>query len=209
MIRFTLKNRTSTISIPLPLDILSFVAAVIGAVAWPVAVILLVWLLRFELRDLLRIVKKLKAGPVEAEFDRQIENLRAEAQAAAPQLQPTTEVQTQTDPLIDLATRHPRAAILETWRQVEFALRRLADSRDLIPPDVDRISNEYLVRGLTKERLLELEDLAVYYGLRDLRNTAAHAIDFEPSTAAALDYVKTAQSFVAMLDQKTAEPPKS
>lgn len=183
------------------MDALTFIANLVQSLAWPVAIAFAVWLLRPDLRDLLRILKKVKAGPVEAEFDREVKDLRSETEAAAPAPEARPGVRAQTDPLVELAAKHPRAAILEAWRLVEFTTLRLANSRDLLPPGVDRIPSHHVVRAITKEQLLSAEDLALYYDLRNLRNQAAHAMDFEPSEAAAIDYVKLAQRFVNAADQ--------
>ena len=183
------------------MDALTFIANLVQSLAWPVAVGFAVWLLRPELRDLLRLLKRVKAGPVEAEFDREVKDLRAETEAGSPAPEARPAIRAQTDPLVELAAKHPRAAILEAWRLVEFAIVRLANSRDLLPPGVERIPAHHVIRVITKEELLSNEDLALYYDLRNLRNQAAHAVDFEPSEAAAIDYVKLAQRFVNAADQ--------
>lgn len=183
------------------MDALAFIAKLVESLAWPVAAVFAVWSLRPELRDLLRLVKKVKAGPIEAEFDREVKDLRAETEAGAPAPEALPAVRAQTDPLLELAAKLPRAAILEAWRLVEFATIRLVNSRDLLPPGVDRIPSHHVIRLVTKEQLLSAEDLALYYDLRNLRNQAAHAVDFEPSEAAAIDYVKLAQRFVNAANQ--------
>ena len=178
------------------MDTLTFVSKLIEALAWPLSLAFVAWLLRAEIRELLRLVKKLKAGPVEAEFDREIHTLRAEAEAGKLSPEPALSAGSQSDPLLDLAARHPRAAILEAWRSVEFAMLRLANARDLLPPGLDKVPSRHVVGVIAKNELLAPEELALYYDLRNLRNQAAHATDFEPSEAGAIDYVKLVQGFV-------------
>jgi hypothetical protein len=185
------------------MDTLTFISKLIESLAWPVSLALVAWLLRVELRELLRLVKKLKAGPVEAEFDREVRSLRVEAETREPITAATPAIRAQTDPLLDLASRHPRAAILEAWRAVEVALLKLANSRDLLPPGLDKTPSRHAIGQITKEHLLAPEEIALYYDLRNLRNQAAHAIDFDPSEAAALDYVELAKGFINAANQAT------
>ena len=69
------------------MDILTFITKLIEFTAWPIAAVALVAMLRTEIKSLLPYVKKLKAGPVEAEFEREIKELEATAKAQ-PQLLP-------------------------------------------------------------------------------------------------------------------------
>jgi len=187
------------------MDTLTFVSKLIESLAWPLSVSLVAWLLRAELRELLRLVKKLKAGPVEAEFDREVRSIRVETETREPAIATTPAIRAQTDPLLELAARHPRAAILEAWRVVEVALLRLANSRDLLPPGLDRTPSRHVIGLITKEHLLAPEEIALYYDLRNLRNQAAHATDFDPSEASGLDYVELAKGFINAASQAAKE----
>ncbi|WP_276968485.1 hypothetical protein, partial [Metallibacterium scheffleri] len=69
------------------MDTLTFIAKVIEFAAWPIAAVALVAMLRAEIKSLLPHVKRLKAGPVEAEFEREVKELEATAKTQ-PQLLP-------------------------------------------------------------------------------------------------------------------------
>jgi hypothetical protein len=62
------------------MDWLSFIASVLASVAWPAAMLCVVLLLRKELVARLPFLRKLKAGPVEAEFEREVKNSRMKRQ---------------------------------------------------------------------------------------------------------------------------------
>ncbi|TBR07498.1 MAG: hypothetical protein EPO47_11175 [Rugosibacter sp.] len=183
------------------MDSLTFISKLIESLAWPLSLVIVAWLMRAELRELLRLVKKLKAGPVEAEFDREVRSLRVEIETREPTAPTTPATRAQTDPLLELAARHPRAAILEAWRAVEVALLRLANSRDLLPPGLDKTPSRHVIGVITKDHLLAPEEIALYYDLRNLRNQAAHATDFDPSEIAALDYVELSKGFINAANQ--------
>jgi hypothetical protein len=62
------------------MDGLTFVAEMIKALAWPMAASIAVLVLRREIKGLLPLIKKLKAGPIEAEFDREVRELKEQAE---------------------------------------------------------------------------------------------------------------------------------
>jgi hypothetical protein len=61
------------------MDTLSFIAKLIEVLAWPGAIVTVVLLLRKELKQLVPLLRKVKAGPVEAEFEREIAQLERAA----------------------------------------------------------------------------------------------------------------------------------
>jgi len=105
------------------MDWLSFFANVIGSLAWPATVLAVVLLLRKKLVEMLPFIRKLKAGPVEAEFEREVKELRAEARESLPPPEPKL-LETQSQRLYQLAQVSPRAAVIEAWQGVEFAAHR-------------------------------------------------------------------------------------
>jgi hypothetical protein len=99
-------------------------APVLQAIAWPVAVVVAVLVFRRDLRGILaRELTRLKAGPFEAEFERQRAQVEAEVGPAPPEAPPPPIVST-VDELRALAQTSPTAAVLEAYARVEEALRR-------------------------------------------------------------------------------------
>lgn len=178
------------------MDSLTFISKAIESLAWPIAATYIAWLLRKEIQSLLPFIKRLKAGPVEAEFDQELRSLRVGTKAREPERQEESASKAQTDPLLDLAARNPRSAILEAWRTVEIALLKLANSHALLPPGLDNIPSRHVIEQISREHLIPVEEIALYYELRNLRNKAAHAVDFEPSQASALDYIELVKGFI-------------
>lgn len=179
------------------MDWLSFFASVIGSLAWPATLLAVVLLLRKQIAELLPLIRKLKAGPVEAEFEREVKELRAEASETLP----TPELRLlegESKRLYELAQLSPRAAILEAWQGIEFSARRAALQRAGSPiPDMS--SPLRLIRALTQLELLSSEDVALFNDLRGLRNQAIHSPDFSPSFEAVSTYLQLAQSLEAKL----------
>ncbi|MGY8590239.1 hypothetical protein L0935_18570, partial [Paracidovorax citrulli] len=51
------------------MDWLTFISKLIDSIAWPVAAVLLGLIFRKKLAELLPLLRKVKAGPLEAEFE--------------------------------------------------------------------------------------------------------------------------------------------
>lgn len=174
------------------MDTLTFIAKLVEFLAWPSAAVILVLLLRGEIKDLLPYVKKLKAGPVEAEFEREVKELKATAEAQ-PQLLPPPEGATpEKQMLLQLVQINPRSAVLEAWRGVEDASVRVIKSKGFYVPERETNSPLAVIRSLTKENVLSAEEVSLYHDLRALRNQATHSQDFSPTTDAALNYIELA-----------------
>ncbi|MGA0611779.1 hypothetical protein [Caldimonas sp. KR1-144] len=174
------------------MDTLTFIAKLAEFLAWPIATVVLVFLLRGEIKGLLRYVKKVKAGPVEAEFEREVKELKAAAEAE-PQLLPPPEGATpEKQMLLQLVQINPRSAVLEAWRGVEDSSIRVIQNKALYVPEREASSPLAVIRALNKAGVITPEEIALYHDLRALRNQAAHAQDFAPTTDAALNYIELA-----------------
>lgn len=180
------------------MDILTFITKLIEFTAWPIAAVALVAMLRTEIKSLLPHVKKLKAGPVEAEFEREIRELEATAKA---QLLPPPEGLTpERQMLLQLVQVNPRSAVLEAWRGIEESATRVVQNKALYVPERESNSPLAVIRVLNKENILSAEEISLYHDLRTLRNQAAHAQDFSPTTDAALSYVELASGLRRALE---------
>jgi hypothetical protein len=184
------------------MDRLTFVSEVIKALAWPTAASSAVLVLRREIKGLLPLVKKLKAGPIEAEFDREVRELKeqAERQPAAPS--PVQISTSERQKLLQLAELNPRSAIIEAWHNVEFAARRVVEAHDRSISDRDLRSSSALLRSLNRFEILSRDEVALFNDLRALRNQAVHLPEFSPAYDAVLNYIDLALRLTASLDSR-------
>jgi len=171
-------------------DWLSFIASVVGSLAWPAAVVGLVLILRKPIRGLLPLLQRRKYKEFEIEFGRRVEEVKQELQelppgAAQPTLDPSTSA------LLRLAEVSPRAAVLEAWREVEQAA--LAAARK-VGGDAfrNRTSPFDAIRVLERSGPLDRNIIGLLRDLRGLRNQAAHAPDFALTKESALEYATSA-----------------
>src|SRR5215207_8632055 len=101
------------------MDWLSFAAALVKALAWPLTVLGIFLVLRRPLTGLVPLLARLKFKDLELDFGRRLAEASAEA-ATLPGIPPAAALPAGSDEvLLRLATDAPRAAILEAWLRLE------------------------------------------------------------------------------------------
>jgi hypothetical protein len=127
---------------------------------WPIVVGGAIWLLRRPLQDMLSRVTptKVDAFGLKAEFERTLDKVE---QLTAPTDQRPAQID-------DVLPASPEAVILDSWRQLENAVREKLPSKGrniLVPPKATEL-----------ERQLNLseDEIAAYQSLRKMRNQVAH-----------------------------------
>lgn len=183
------------------MDWLTFFAQVIGALAWPVTVGIVVVLLKDQIASLFPFLKRLKAGPVEAEFEREIQEAKNEApNLPAPEALPAL-VDSRRQQLMQIAYINPRTAILDAWQGIEFAVKKAAIQQIGGSPMPDISSALKMVRALSKSGVITPDEAALFHDLRGLRNQATHAPDFNPTLESALNYIDLATRLQSRFEQ--------
>jgi hypothetical protein len=173
------------------MDALSFIAAIVAALAWPLTVLGIFLVLRRPLTALIPVVARLRFKDLELDFDRRLAEVSAEA-AALPAAAASAGAPTGDAALVALASASPRAAILEAWLRLEATALDAARRRGTSEPVSRLRSPTRLIESLEELGVIDARQAAVFHELRSLRNSAAHALGFEPSPDAARDYVRLA-----------------
>lgn len=188
------------------MDWLTFTSKVIEALAWPATLLALLWMIRKELPQVARALRKLKYKDVELEFGVGAKELVDDVKAVIPQEQPKLDLKigltTRSDAqarLDALAAVAPRAAILEAWLLVESAAVD-ATRRIGLSPSVPTSEARNPINALRGNGLLRPRQLGIFEKLRKLRNEAAHAADAEFSPEATRSYIDSAVAMAAYLE---------
>lgn len=180
------------------MDWLTFIAAVLKALAWPLTAIAILVLLRRPLLGLIPLLRKLKWKELELEFEEKIVELKTEAALALPAPPTISLTKPAASRLAQLAEIAPRSAIIEAWIDVQHAAARALTKR--FPNSKVSWTAGQLGDLLAAHDLLDSSKLEIYNSLRQLRNQAAHHEDFRIETRRALDYVALAEALAAFLD---------
>lgn len=178
----------------------AFVASLMRSLAWPAGVLAVVIVLRRPIGVVLgQGVRRLKAGPVEVEFD-QIEAEVREELARSPELADDTPVPAPvgslSEVLAGLAETSPKTAVLTAYQRIEDRLTQILQSADALPRDWTR------ARGLAKiasdRGLISDEARGAIEGLSLLRDlTAQSGLDI--STDRAREYLSMADAVMYAL----------
>lgn len=176
------------------MDGFTFTSEVIKALAWPVSVTLLVFLLRKPIIELVPLMKKLKYKELELEFSQEIQALKLEAVDVLPKSQVKSPARLGPSLALDLVSYSTHAAIIEAWIELEAAAVGIASSFwNQGPSDVFK-NDQKLGEYLHQCKVLDDKQLTIYKKLRQLRNKSAHAEELSLSENDARAYVEMASN---------------
>ncbi|MCM2681112.1 hypothetical protein [Echinimonas agarilytica] len=184
------------------MDWKTFIAQIIGSIAWPIVVIIIVWLLKDKLGELLPRLKKLKHKETEFEFAEKITELVSERKEdEQPSLvAKTREAEEQFDFLMKLAEISPRSAVMESFRALESASEK-AVVKAYPELDTKNFRNPMEIQKLLKGKVLPPELYHRTRELRMLRNKAAHMEDFNLHGMPIEAYIDISLSIANQLEQ--------
>lgn len=187
------------------MDTLTFIAKLAEALGWPIAAIVLAAWLRKEIRALLPYVKRVKAGPLEAEFEREVRELKASTEAAPAEARKELPPPPSQPLLLQLAELHARSAILEAWVRVEAAARAALEKKSPATATVATRNPHRLAEQLGALGLLEEDQVSLFHELRNLRNEVAHVPEFSPSRESVVSYIEMASYLQSWLEDAASD----
>lgn len=186
------------------MDGLAFTASVVQSLAWPSSVVAIVVVLRKPIGAALQRLSKAKVGPVEAEFDQELAEVRKELQRAPALTEQAGETPVPMlslpEELNRLAESSPRAAILEAFARIEARLRELLTDAGVEVGGAQ--SGVALARLAQRQGLVSDETLNAVEGLAVMRNLAAHNPTDDISVDRARDYLALADAVLYPLRTK-------
>ncbi|WP_434593363.1 hypothetical protein J3Q09_25985 [Pseudomonas sp. R4-83] len=151
------------------MDWKQFCAAIVGSLAWPTTVVIVVVLLKSPLAKLIPMVRSLKYKDLHIDLSEKLEEVKDGLEAGSKDSNQPMQLSVG-DRLLELARLDPRAAVLSAWIDVERALTDLAKTVGVSADQpIMTIANELHARDV----LTELE-MKTFRDLRRIRNEAAH-----------------------------------
>jgi hypothetical protein len=169
------------------LSFLKLVFDFLVGIAWPVALLIILWIFREHVSFLWERVTSVDVAGFKATFDRGLDRAEKSASAAAIQA-PSGELEnnfvreqrksfpppdlTYSEQIRALAEVSPQSAIIAKWVEVETQLRRMAASKSIL--DTESAAPIFLLRELVKSGAISNPTLQAVNELRQMRNFAAH-----------------------------------
>lgn len=185
------------------MDRLTFVASIVGHLAWPLTTLIIAAVVYFRLPKLVRFVKAIRYKDVEVTIREEFAQARSEAERLAIQQEPKPPSEAAEEKALKLAEIDPSIAIIDIWRRLESEIVRLIQHNGLTRfTSPDRFM-EYLV-SLGK---LSQGDILLYRRLRQIRNTSVHAHNHASlSKAEVLEFSNFVELLIGKLNEIAQSP---
>lgn len=188
------------------MSILEFLSNIIGDLAWPVAAIILIFITRKHIAELLASVTRLKFKDLEMDFRRLAES----AEKLPPSLPPLPDEQPSSraiyssleNQILDVVERAPSAAILLAWASVETAISSAVARMAISPEPPQYRSVVHNLEQLRNFSQLPKEVAHTINEMRMLRNKVTHdnKQGLAISQQRALSYAETAIRIIKHLE---------
>ncbi|MEU7776841.1 hypothetical protein [Micromonospora parva] len=197
------------------MDGFQLAAALVGHLAWPVSVLVIVLVLRKPIMKRMEQLRSVSAGSFAAEFgeaERQVDRaIEAEAtravtdeEAGGPEAPSSAETDRLEAGFKEFALRageNPSYSVVASWSLLGEIMASIA--ADLLPANLRRSfgsGSSYLpvIRALHEQGVISDETASALDSLRRLRNEVAHGTT-EPEPGAAVAYVRSANDLAEVI----------
>ena len=186
------------------MNLFEFISSIISSLAWPVIVLIIVFILKNPLSKILISLTKFRYKDLEMEFERLKSSTKSLPETIESKTIPESEriiYSSLEEQIADIAPRSPEGAILIAWSTIEAAVSsavmRLAISPE--PPSYRSVIHN--VECLKKSTDIDKTVFAILNDLRTVRNQVAHVRErrYKISVEQALSYGKTTEKIIKIL----------
>lgn len=190
------------------MDILTFIATVIGSLAWPVTLTGILFFLFQHGKKIAMFVKSIKYKDFEVTLRDDFEKATSIAEAIRVMLPEAVKDVAAADKdeseILTIARLDPALAIHKSWQKLDAKLTQLIQHNGLIR----FVSPVNFVRRLRELEKLTPEDLELFSRLRRIRNEVVHAQERQrPLTIVeAVEYDQLVETLIARFEQIRNEP---
>lgn len=187
------------------MDWKQFVASVISSLSWPIAVVLVVALLRASLMGLIPKIRSLKYGDLHIDLGKELDAVKAEISVHSTDAEvPETPPVAPTTSTIELASLSPRAAVLTSWLEVEKEIDHTISKHHIRIANPHKNHPGLKMRVLRDKNLIDENTMSTFKKLYDLRNKAAHLTDVDVGYGDAITMAELCEWLIQKL--KEASP---
>jgi hypothetical protein len=167
------------------MDWMQFVSALVAALAWPSAVVVVVCLLKNPILGLIPKIRSFKYGELHVDLTEALQSLQEDLPPAPIEPEPQPEAsRVEISVPLQIAAVSPRAGMIAAWLEVESAMNEALkrEGKEGLSNEVPRMKLDYL-RELG---LINGPTYRVFLRTFKLRNEAVHMLDREISFEDAL-----------------------
>ncbi|MCB0339254.1 MAG: hypothetical protein KDD53_06605 [Bdellovibrionales bacterium] len=186
------------------MDWLTFISNLADSLAWPAAVVLIVFSLRSRIEELIPYLRRLKYKDLELEFAEKLESIAVEVQESLPQVGAPTVIQgpsPETARYKELARLSPSAAVVEGWKELELSMVKLLTRHNQVDESQKNRPPGRLVANLDRIPDVSPSLIRAIDRIRRLRNAAVHEYDESISTEQAEKFALVAVEIARRLDK--------
>ncbi len=186
------------------MDWLSFIASIFGSFAWPLAAIIVAFLFRKALNQLLPGLDRLKYKDLELEFRKDLAEAEKALKPTSQPALPSKSTARMTHNQLyfqKLAEASPRAALLEAWLPFEIAASRIGAELGVSKPG-RQIQMNQLIDGLESEGILNNNEANAIIRLRVIRNNVVHSDSINISPTSIVEYTSLLQNVTKSMEQR-------
>lgn len=159
------------------MDWMQFVSALVSSLAWPVAVVAVVCLLKNPILGLIPKIRSFKYGELHVDLTEELKAVQ-ESLPGKPQEPPSDEKASFPTPVaLQLAAVSPRGAILHSWLEVEATVDLLVNELGYDFPA--KASPVVKMRALLDQGVIDQLIYTTFLQLSKVRNDAVHLTDRE------------------------------
>jgi hypothetical protein len=177
------------------MSVLEFIASLVAALAWPLALVVVVLVLRSHIPTFLKSLRRLKLSGFEVELERTRADIETAVAAAE-----TLTTDREGEPSAEVALGDPTTTIIRAHRRLEDELRQRLEAAK-VKGFENKSANQLVALGVSSGIFTEAAADAVR-GVSVLRNLAAHGRADRVSPNEAAEYVALVDATIFSLRAK-------
>ncbi len=180
------------------METLALLVNLIGHLAWPITIYMVIKLFHKEIRLFISRIKNAKYKGIEIDLERELRELKEDAEDAGITAE-YKESAILNENLINMSAA-PELVFIQSWQDIENTLKQLFEKTEGDKPQRGPMS--YILAYLEKREILDSTMCDVIKKLMGIRNKIVHTSKTEITRGEALEWLGIAMSVSKHLKQK-------
>lgn len=177
-----------------------FISNLIESLAWPLTIIIGLFILRKPIRIIISSLKYFKYGDVELQFSEGIKRLEKKVNSEMSDGKNTQNIVKFKDRVFEIIKISPKYAIIEVWKEIEIEINRIIIEKKIKIELKDKNKPIKLIEILFQKKIIEKSQADIIIEMRKLRNEAAHYEKAEITGDIALRYLDSGLKTIMALN---------